>query len=286
MKRRLLFDLFLLSLFVSALLTGAMLYSSMKDYALTTAHADAQRTTNLLAENISAGITEYQRAVQLLAGNEAVLKAIVTPTPQLVDQANRTLERLRKIFDAEACYLMNKEGITLASSNWDETNSFVGKNYGFRPYFKNAIQGRPFTYMAVGVTTHIPGIYYSCPVTGTQNRTPDGVVVIKASVNHLRQIISRCEKGYMMLTAPMGLFLFPTGKNGCFMYYGSSSPGRFPPSHKPDNSGKDPGTGRACATREKMKRLMNPASLTSSIVRPSPGCPTGGSIFSMTFRTF
>ncbi len=240
MKRRLLFDLFLLSLFVSALLTGAMLYSSMKDYALTTAHADAQRTTNLLAENISAGITEYQRAVQLLAGNEAVLKAIVTPTPQLVDQANRTLERLRKIFDAEVCYLMNKEGITLASSNWNDANSFVGKNYGFRPYFKNAIQGRPFTYMAVGVTTHIPGIFYSWPVAGTQNTSSDGVVVIKASINHLRQIISRCEKGYMMLTGPHGVIFISNREKWLFHVLWQLQPGALSTIAQTGQFGKGP----------------------------------------------
>ena len=205
MKRRLLFDLFILSLFVSALLAGAILYFSMKDYALKTAQGDAQRTTNLVAENISASITEHQRAVQLLAATEVILKAVRTPTPPFVDQANRALERLRKIFDAEACYLMNKEGLTLASSNWDDANSFVGKNYAFRPYFKHAIQSRPFTYMAVGVTTHRPGIFYSFPVAGTQNTTPCGVVVIKASINKLKKAIGQCEKGYMMLTGPHGV---------------------------------------------------------------------------------
>jgi len=81
MKRRLLFDLFILSLFVSALLAGSILYFSMKDYALKAADSDAQRITNIVAENISAGITEHQRAGRLLARTEAILKAIRTPNP-------------------------------------------------------------------------------------------------------------------------------------------------------------------------------------------------------------
>ena len=40
MKRRLLFDLFILSLFVSALLAGSILYFSMKDHALKTANLE------------------------------------------------------------------------------------------------------------------------------------------------------------------------------------------------------------------------------------------------------
>jgi len=54
----------------------------MKDYALKTANTDAQRITDMVAEHISTGITEHQRAVQLLAGNESILTAIRTPNPK------------------------------------------------------------------------------------------------------------------------------------------------------------------------------------------------------------
>ena len=205
MKRRLLFDLFILSLFVSALTAGGILYFSMKDYALKTANTDAQRITDMVAEHISTGITEHQRAVQLLAGNESILTAIRTPNPKTLDRANRLLVHFRKIFDLDVCYLMDRGGKTLASSNWDSPKSFVNKNYGFRPYFKKAIKGQPFIYMAVGVTTNKPGIYYSCPITGTEDPSPLGVVVIKDSVNALKKAVSQGENGYMMLTGPHGV---------------------------------------------------------------------------------
>ena len=117
MKRRLLFDLFILSLFVSALLAGAILYFSMKDYALKTANTDAQRITDMVAESISAGITEHQRAVLLLAGTEAVLTAIRTPCTASLEKANHLLAHFRKVFEADVCYLMDRQGKTLASSN-------------------------------------------------------------------------------------------------------------------------------------------------------------------------
>jgi len=132
MKRRLLFDLFILSLFLSALMAGAILYFSMKDYALKTANCDGQRITDMVAEHISAGITEHQRAVQLLAGNESILTAIRTPNPKTLDRANQLLVHFRKVFDLDVCYLMDRRGKTLASSNWDSPKSFVNKNYGFR----------------------------------------------------------------------------------------------------------------------------------------------------------
>ncbi len=211
MKRRLLFDLFILSLLLSAVLAGAILYFSMKDYALKTANVDAQRITNMVAENISDGITEHQRAVRLLAGEEAILKAIRAPNAQSLEKANGLLAHFGKIFEADVCYLMDKNGKTLASSNWNEPNNFVNKYYGFRPYFKEGMEGRPFIYMAVGVTSNKPGIYYSYPIKDAEGGPPNGVVVIKDSVNGLKKMMSRNEKGYMLLTGPHGVIFVTKG---------------------------------------------------------------------------
>ena len=225
MKRRLLFDLFILSLLVSAMLAGAVLYFSMKDYAFETAHAGAQRMTHMVADNISAGITEHQRAVKLLAGTETIIRALREPNRESLDRANRVLDRFRKTFDAEVCYLMNERGITLAASNWNMPTSFVNKNYGFRPYFKKAIQGQPFTYMAVGVTTHRPGIYYSYPVAGPENEPPVGVVVIKASVNKLKRTVQQGEMGFMVLTGPHGVIFVTNQEKWLFHLLWQVNPG-------------------------------------------------------------
>ncbi len=201
-KRRLLFDLFILSLFLSALMAGAILYFSMKDYALETASGNAQRITETVAAQISADITEQQRAVRVIAENEYILAALQTPNIESRQKANGLLFNFRKIFDADVCYIMDRTGLTLAASNWNSTASFVGKNYGFRPYFKKAIHGQPFTYMAVGVTSKKSGIYYSCPITLPGNPSPLGVVVIKDSVEALEKAVGRGEKGYMVLAGP------------------------------------------------------------------------------------
>jgi len=36
---------------------------------------------------------------------------------------------------------MDSRGITLAASNWNEESSFVGRDFGFRPYFTQAMAG-------------------------------------------------------------------------------------------------------------------------------------------------
>jgi C4-dicarboxylate-specific signal transduction histidine kinase len=48
---------------------------------------------------------------------------------------------------------MDHEGNTIASSNRNNPDSFVGQNFDFRPYFQQAIQGIPATYLALGTTS-------------------------------------------------------------------------------------------------------------------------------------
>jgi C4-dicarboxylate-specific signal transduction histidine kinase len=49
---------------------------------------------------------------------------------------------------------MNHEGMTVASSNRDAPDSFVGIHFGFRPYFQQAIHGTPASYLALGTTSN------------------------------------------------------------------------------------------------------------------------------------
>ena len=57
----------------------------------------------------------------------------------LVDIANRYLARIRDHAGADEVYVLDSDGTTLAASNWDEGTSFVGQNYRFRSYFKDAM---------------------------------------------------------------------------------------------------------------------------------------------------
>ncbi len=191
-------------------------------------------------KHISAGITEHQRAVQLLAGNESILTAIRTPNPKTLDRANQLLVHFRKVFDLDVCYLMDRRGKTLASSNWDSPKSFVNKNYGFRPYFKKAIEGKPFIYMAVGITSNKPGIYYSCPITGTEKQSPLGVVVIKDSVNALEKVVSQGENGHMMLTGPHGVIFVSNHDKWRFHVLWQVQPGTLSAIARTGQFGKGP----------------------------------------------
>ncbi|MES0337959.1 MAG: response regulator [Candidatus Magnetobacterium sp. LHC-1] len=100
------------------------------------------------------------------------------------EMINSYLEQFNAAIGAEFSYVINSNGTTIASSNWNTPGSLVGNNYTFRPYFKQAIQGGVGRYVAIGVTSKVPGYYVSYPVK-KDNRII-GVVVVKSSLDIMK----------------------------------------------------------------------------------------------------
>ncbi|MES9846251.1 MAG: hypothetical protein ABW131_16545, partial [Candidatus Sedimenticola sp. 6PFRAG5] len=52
---------------------------------------------------------------------------------ELGDQVNRKLEEWQTESNAAVLYLMDRQGVVRASSNWRMPDSFIGNDYHFRP---------------------------------------------------------------------------------------------------------------------------------------------------------
>lgn len=93
--------------------------------------------------------------------------------------------------DVYPLFLMNPEGTAVASSD----DGVMGKNFKFREYFKEAMQGRPhMTGMVVGSTAGAPGIYYSNPVRDA-DRNVIGVVVLRIKGTTVASILGEITRG-------------------------------------------------------------------------------------------
>jgi len=94
------------------------------------------------------------------------------------EAANAYLQTVNAHAGSDALYIMDADGLTLASSNWDTPSSFVDQNYGNRPYFRDALQGLSGRFYGVGKTTGEPGLFASAPVRQDDGRVI-GVVAVK-----------------------------------------------------------------------------------------------------------
>ncbi len=191
--------------FFSAGLGGYGYYSSLKELQI----KEAERRTMAHAANVKNHIDSYiaenLKAARAISRVDEFRNALAQPDFENLSEANRMLDLFCDALEAGVCYLLNRDGLTLASSNRAEIDSFVGKNYEFRPYFQEAMAGKSAVYMAVGVTSGIRGLYYSQPVWAETSSTPLGAVVVKTPVDIFETGIYPDEEGTWVLADPHGM---------------------------------------------------------------------------------
>jgi PAS domain S-box-containing protein len=145
-----------------------------------------------IMEAMTAGIQNElqsaQSAAGAMAGSPWILPVLLDPDPQNVENANSVLDRYNTNLGFSVCYLLDPRGNALASSNRSAANSFVGKNYAFRPYFQEALRGKASLYMATGVTSRERGFYAAHSVQDEGGKVL-GVAVIKKSIEATQNIL-------------------------------------------------------------------------------------------------
>lgn len=139
---------------------------------------------NLYASTVEAAHKRFDYLPFIVAGDHQVQRLFDQPknTP-LADAVNLKLESWRNESSAADLYLMDRTGVVIAASNWQQKDSFIGNDYHFRPYFQSAINGLPGQFFAVGVTTARPGLFLSREVRDGNEII--GVAVIKIDMTQL-----------------------------------------------------------------------------------------------------
>lgn len=138
----------------------------------------------ILAAGLESELNKFSLVPRVLAVDPEVAALLAGDRRQQV-VLNRRLAALARQTDAAAIYLMNADGLTLAASNWDRPDSFVGSNYGFRDYFSGAIRAGTFTEFALGTVSRRPGLYIAERV-GAADRSV-GVVAVKVEFDGLER---------------------------------------------------------------------------------------------------
>ena len=205
MRLRLILMVLSLLTFLSTSIGGYLYYHNLKESALLEAEQQAEVRVEMLRINLSAKISENTRPARVLAGIPEIVRALENPRPAPLGHANQVLDHFNQNLEADVCYLMDHSGLTVASSNRDDRDSFVGHNFDFRPYFTRAMQHAPATYLALGTTSGIRGVYSSCPVYGTNRTIPLGVVVVKAPIERIEEELGLGPEDIILVTNPLGV---------------------------------------------------------------------------------
>lgn len=107
------------------------------------------------------------------------------------------------VANTDLIYIINEEGTTVASSD-SPRSPLIGRNYSFRPYFKESIKGQTSIFPAVGVFTGQRGLHLSVPIYSPGKAKPMGVLVLKIGISEVENILHNQEEK-VALISPEGI---------------------------------------------------------------------------------
>lgn len=99
------------------------------------------------------------------------------------DALSAYLARLNIAAGTQQVFVIDTKAEVVASSNWQDAKSFVGRNISYRPYYRDAVPGRVTGYYAIGTTGNAPGYYLATEVEENGRRV--GVVAVKIDLEQL-----------------------------------------------------------------------------------------------------
>ena len=127
---------------------------------------------------------EKHRSLPLALSGDPDIASLLISRADAADPVNAKLEGLARQTRAAVIYVIDAGGRTRAASNWRLPTSFVGADYGFRPYFINAMRSGQAEFFALGTVSGRPGLYLARRVDAADGR-PLGVVVVKVEFDAL-----------------------------------------------------------------------------------------------------
>ncbi|MDZ4274787.1 MAG: cache domain-containing protein, partial [Erythrobacter sp.] len=184
MERRNLLLIALIGVFLIGALAMLGLDRAMRVSAMEETRAEATSDAAILAAGLESELNKFSLVPQVLAVDPEV-SALLAGDRRQRDVLNRRLAALAQQTNAAAIYLMDADGLTLAASNWERPDSFVGSKYGFRDYFTDALGDGTASEFALGTVSRRPGLYLSERVGTSQS--PLGVVAVKVEFDTLER---------------------------------------------------------------------------------------------------
>ena len=148
------------------------------------------------ASLLSSELQKYRLLPLVLSDYPNVQNVLKRETPKTVAKLNARLELIAQRTYASAIYVVRADGRTIAASNWRLPTSFVGHDYGFRPYFKRALRHGSAEQFALGTVSRKPGYFLA-----RRSANGLGVIVVKVEFNRIESIWARQQAPTIVLDA-------------------------------------------------------------------------------------
>lgn len=171
---------------VGGLMLAGLAYLWVEQITIAKLRVNGAQRVETYAASLENLLGKYDFLPRTLELNPDVLGLLQHPDDAALRQSvNQYLERLNLQARSTAIYIVNLKGITQATSNWREKDSFIGDNVSFRPYVRSALQGSPGGFYGVGTTRGEPGYFFAHGIY--LNGRMLGVATVKVNIEKLER---------------------------------------------------------------------------------------------------
>ena len=178
MPRAVRFPLYVVLIAAGAVLAAALAMHQARTHALEDDANRARDQLSLYANTLQTLIERYRALPAVLALDPELRAALSGPvSADTTDALNLKLEQINGAAQSSTLELLDRTGLAVGASNWRLPSSYVGHNYGFRPYFQQTIEHGTGRFYAVGVTSGIAGYFLSNAVRDAEGRFLGAMVV-------------------------------------------------------------------------------------------------------------
>jgi len=172
----------------------------------------SERQLQIIALDLESVLQKFETLPFALGFQSDVLQALARPDDQQdIQRLNQALQLIQRQSKVVAIFMLDRKGLTLASSNWDSSTTFVGRDFGFRPYFREAIKGDPGRFYGIGNATNVPGYFIAQPIYASAAAHGDnavlGVMAIKIDLTEFEHTWSSSEEPITLADSSGVVFL-------------------------------------------------------------------------------
>lgn len=188
-------------------------YRISEHFGIRSLSENGERQLELHARTVESELGKYTYLPSLLELESSVSSLLALPSAQNRDSVNQYLEGLNRRSRSRAIYVLDTNGRVVATSNWRDTDSYLGEDLSFRAYFQDAVRGQPGRFYGIGSTSGEPGYYLAHGLE--QQGKIIGVAVIKVRLEALEERWQRArleayvsdENGIIILSSDPNLRL-------------------------------------------------------------------------------
>ena len=146
-----------------------------------------RQTLDLYVANLLGTLRRFEVLPPILGDLPSLRGVLLNPDDdEAVTRANYLLQQVREQTGADQIYLMDAQGVTRAASNHDQQDSFIGRDFTFRPYYQAARDGRLGRFFGQGTTSHKRGYYFAAGVREGERKL--GVLVLKVDLDYTERL--------------------------------------------------------------------------------------------------